>query len=363
MSSVACNNQFNLVLDVQDKNPQSFLSDSDQMRRLLVSLVQSAIRYSSDQIVQISVRVQEDDDGVKRISLNRPDNLSTEIDSCYAVSEQQSEKPCSSIPSVKPVSVDLNRFEFPPCTILIVDDLGETHLALAQILKPYHFGWIHTYNVDETLDKVQRYFPDLILMDVCFPGSRQTQIVRQIRAWEQSLYRASNAARQNREREPIQTVEPTSSNEPIQTVGKIPIIAFSSYADPKQDDLLLASGCSDILHKPLSPESLVTMLAKWLSAWENPDESENDVINVVSDLAASSWENRRREWIPQCESMSKRISFSEIKRFSEDVHQFGEQIHSCILIRWAEKLLHTVRSYDLTKLKKMLLEFSSLSIR
>ena len=363
MSSVACNNQFNLVLDVQDKNPQCFLSDSDQMRRLLVSLVQSAIRYSSDQIVQISVRVQEDESGVKRISLNRPDSLSTESDTCCTTPEQRSETLCSNIPSIKPVSIDWSRFEFPPCTILIVDDLGETHLALAQILKPYHFGWIHIYNVNETLDRVQRCFPDLILMDVCFPGSRQTQIIRQVRAWEQSLYQASNVARQNREREPIQTVKPSCAVEPIQTVGNIPIIAFSSYIDSEQDELLLSSGCSDILHKPLSPESLVTMLAKWLSAWENPDEAENDVINDVSDLAASSWENRRRDWIPQCESMSKRISFSEIKRFSEEVHQFGEQIHSCILIRWAEKLLHTVKNYDLTKLKKMLLEFRSLSIR
>lgn len=360
MSSVACNNQFNLVLDVQDKNPECFLSDSDQMRRLLVSLVQSAIRYSSDQIVQISVRVQQDESGVKSVSLNHPDKLSTKNDSCCSTPEHSCEKLCSNIPSVKPVSVDWSRYEFPPCTILIVDDLGETHLALSQILKPYHFGWIHIYNVDETLDKVQRYFPDLILMDVCFPGSRQTQIIRQIRAWEQSLYRA---ARQNREREPIQTVEPNCSNEPIQTVGKIPIIAFSSYVDSKQDELLLASGCSDILHKPLSPASLVTMLAKWLSAWENPDESENDVINFVSNAASSSWENRRQKWIPQCESMSKRITFSEIVRFSEDVRQFGEQIHSNTLIRWAEKLLHAVKHYDLIKLKKMLLEFSCLSIR
>ena len=363
MSSVACNNQFNLVLDVQDKNPQCFLSDSDQMRRLLVSLVQSAIRYSSDQIVQISVRVQEDESGGKCISLNRPDSLSAKNDSCSATPEQSGEKLCSYIPSIKPVSIDWSRFEFPPCTILIVDDLGETHLALAQILKPYHFGWIHIYNVDETLDRVQRYFPDLILMDVCFPGSRQTQIIRQIRAWEQTLYQAANAARENREREPIQTVEPTCAVEPIQTVGKIPIIAFSSYVDSEQDNLLLASGCSDILHKPLSPESLVTMLAKWLSAWKRPDDAENDAIGVVSDTALSIWKNRRQEWIPQCDRMSKRISFSEVERFSEDVRQFGEQIHSCILIRWAERLLYAVQRYDLSKMKKMLLEFSNLSIR
>ena len=114
MSSVACNNQFNLVLDVQDKKPQLFLSDSDQMRRLLVSLVQSAIRCSSDQIVQISVRVQEDESGMKRMTLKRPDDcLPTEADSCCVNLEQCRDAFCSNIPSVKPISIDLNRFEFP----------------------------------------------------------------------------------------------------------------------------------------------------------------------------------------------------------------------------------------------------------
>lgn len=351
MSSVAFNNQFNLVLDVQDKNPQSFLSDSDQMRRLLVSLVQSAIRYSSEQIVQISVRIQEDESGVKRISLNRPDDMPTELDSSLADIQPCCEPFCSNVPSIKPNAKQWSRFEFPPCTILIVDDLGETHLALAQILKPFHFGWIHIYNVDETLDKVQRYFPDLILMDVCFPGSRQTQIVRQIRAWEQSLYQAANGTGQ------------TSANAPVPIAGNIPIIAFSSYADPAQDEALLASGCSDILRKPLSPESLVTMLAKWLAAWENPDESEESgVIDASPSVIPSSWENKRQEWIARCERMSNGMAFSEVESFSDEVHQYGEQIHCRSLIQWANRLLYAVKHYDLSKMKKMLLQFCDLSI-
>ena len=348
MSSVACNNQFNLVLDVQDKNPQCFLSDSDQMRRLLVNLVQSAIRYSSEQIVQISIRVQENKSGIKRIGLNRPDCVFAVEDSDAENPKQINQTLCSAVPSVNSVSVDLSRFEFPPYTILIVDDLGETHLALAQILKPYHFGWIHIYNVDETLDNVQRYFPDLILMDVCFPGSRQTQIVRQIRQWEQTLYQAASATRQNKK------------DESVPVAGNIPIIAFSSYVDSAQDRLLLESGCSDILHKPLSPEALVTMLAKWLAAWEVPEE--DDVIDVLSDSDLSLWERQRQEWKPQCERMSKRMSFSEVEGFSNEVRQFGEQIHSSVLLQWAERLLFAVKNCDLTKMKKMLLQFCELSI-
>ena len=343
MSSVSCNNQFNLVLDVQDKKPQCLLSDSDQMRRLLVNLVQSAIRYSSEQIVQISVRVQEDKSGAKCISLNRPDCVSMKLDSRSV--EHQSF--CSNIPSIKPNTKQWNLFEFPPYTILIVDDLGETHLALAQILKPFHFGWIHIYNVDETLDKVQRYFPDLILMDVCFPGSRQTQIIQQIRAWEQTLKQSSNAARQNEGEE--------------SAVGNIPIIAFSSYVDSSQDDALLASGCSDILHKPLSPEALVTTLAKWLAAWEVPEKN-NDVIDVLPESASPTWERLRQEWRVKCERMSKRMSFSEVENFSDEVRQFGEQIHSSVLIQWAERLLYAVKSCDLIKMKNMLLQFCNLSI-
>lgn len=349
MSSVSCNNQFNLVLDVQDKNPQCFLSDSDQMRRLLVSLVQSAIRYSTDQIVQISVRVQDDQSGTKRISLNRPDDVSSTTYSNSKNQKQVNQTICSTIPSVKPVSVDLDRFEFPPYTILIVDDLGETHLALAQILKPYHFGWIHIYNVDETLDKVQRYFPDLILMDVCFPGSRQRQIIRQIRAWEQTLYQAAKATKQSR------------GDEPVPIAGAIPIIAFSSYVDSNQDEQLMASGCSDILHKPLSPESLVTMLAKWLGAWEKPEE-EADVINVLPAAVPSSWESKRQEWVAKCKRMSKGMTFSEVESFSDEVHQFGEQIHCRSLIQWADRLLYAVRHYDLSKMKNLLLQFCDLSI-
>ena len=225
---------------------------------------------------------------------------------------------------------------------MIVDDLGETHLALAQILKPYHFGWIHIYNVEETLNCVQRYFPDLILMDVCFPGSRQTQTIRQIREWEQTLYQAAGATRPRREGEPV--------------VGNIPIIAFSSYVDSSQDELLTASGCSDILHKPLSPASLVTMLAKWLAAWEKPEE-EVDVINVMPAAVPSSWENKRQEWVVKCKRMSKGMTFSEVESFSDEVHQFGEQIHCHSLIQWADRLLYAVRHYDLSKMKNLLLQF------
>ena len=348
MSSVACNNQFNLVLDVQDKTPQCFLSDSDQMRRLLVNLVQNAIRYSSEQIVQISVRVQEDASGRKQISLNHPDGSSAEAKAC-SESPGTFQTLCSNIPSIKPASIDLSRFEFPPCTILIVDDLGETHLALAQILMPYHFGWIHIYNVDETLDNVQRYLPDLILMDVCFPGSRQTLIIQQIRAWEQTLYQSANATRQSR------------GKEPLPCGGNIPIIAFSSYVDSTQDEALLASGCSDILHKPLSPEALVAMLAKWLNAWDNMDE-ESSVIDVLPESVSPVWERRRQEWVVQCERMSKGMAFSEVESFSDEVRHFGEQIHSRTLIQWAEKLLHAIKNCDLTKMKKLLLQFGDLSI-
>ena len=349
MSSVACNNQFNLVLDVQDKKPQCFLSDSDQMRRLLVNLVQSAIRYSTDQIVQISVRVQEDESGEKRISLNRPDAASAETNNGSMSNESSLQTLCSVVPAAEPVSVDLDRFEFPPYTILIVDDLGETHLALAQILKPYHFGWIHIYNVDQTLENVQRYFPDLILMDVCFPGSRQTQAIRQIRAWEQTLYQAADRTRQK------------NGIEPLPGAGNIPIIAFSSFMDSAQDDALLASGCSDVLHKPLSPDLLVTMLAKWLGAWDN-QEDENDVVDFLPESALSAWESRRQEWGDQCKRMAKRMTFSEVESFSNSVCQFGEQIHCRFLIQWAGKLLHAVKNCDLTKMKKMLLQFSDLTI-
>ena len=352
MSSVACNNQFNLVLDVQDKKTQSFLSDSDQMRRLLVNLVQSAIRYSSEQIVQISVRVLENASGMKRMALIRSEGVSAEA-SCSENMESIDLTHCSNVPCVNTASADLDRFEFPPCTILIVDDLGETHLALAQILKPYHFGWIHIYNVDETLDNVQRYFPDLILMDVCFPGSRQTQVVRQIRAWEQTLYQAANAARQSR------------GEYPVDSSGNIPIIAFSSYVDSAQDNALLSSGCSDILHKPLSPESLVAILAKWLGAWQKPDDIENEcgIIDVSTGGGiSSSWESKRQEWVAKCERMSKGMELSEVESFSDEVRQYGETIRSGSLIQWADRLLYAVRHYDLSKMKNLLLQFCDLTL-
>ena len=341
MSSVACNNQFNLVLDVQDKKTQCFLSDSDQMRRLLVNLVQSAIRYSSEQIVQISVRVLENASGMKRMALIRSEGVSAEA-SCSENLESIDLTHCSTVPCVNTASADLDRFEFPPCTILIVDDLGETHLALAQILKPYHFGWIHIYNVDETLDNVQRYFP----------GSRQTQVIRQIRAWEQTLYQAANAARQSR------------GEDPVDSSGNIPIIAFSSYVDSAQDKELLSSGCSDILHKPLSPESLVAILAKWLGAWQKPDyiENETGIIDVSTSAISSSWESKRQEWVVKCERMSKGMVFSEVESFSDEIRQYGEQIRSNSLIQWADRLLYAVRHYDLSKMKNLLLQFCDLSI-
>jgi len=72
--------------------------------------------------------------------------------------------------------------EAPRSTILIVDDLQDTHEILEDILHSPHYRLIHAMGGPEALAYAVEHTPDLVLLDVMMPGMDGFEVCRRLRA-------------------------------------------------------------------------------------------------------------------------------------------------------------------------------------
>lgn len=70
----------------------------------------------------------------------------------------------------------------PNCKILVVEDQIENRILLAQLIKPYGFGYREAVNGEEGVAITQEWQPHLILMDRRMPVMDGLQATRTIRA-------------------------------------------------------------------------------------------------------------------------------------------------------------------------------------
>lgn len=271
-----CTNEFKASLDIHSQTQELYASNPRKLRQILLKLVQSALQRSSSGIVQISVRtLAPDETPQQRLPLedgaamdSSPANFCPEPDVTFPITSLEADDYSQLEMYVHPWDL----YNFPPCTILLVDSLGETHLALTQILKKYNFAWIHVYDVTQMPVQVEQRLPDLVLLDVGFPATAQMEMVRKMRDWEKNMHQSIVQKRRAR------GMKVNAAQQ------KIPVIAFSSYADEGEDARLIRCGCSDVLHKPLSPAALIEKLVSWLAAWEeeeNPAPKENHISKMA----------------------------------------------------------------------------------
>ena len=142
-----------------------------------------------------------------------------------------------------------------PRRALIVDDNEESLLLSAEVVESSGFLVDLAKSGEEAVNKVRisrEGYYDLILMDVIMPGKSGYETCRDIR----KLMRAD--------------------------CDRIPVIALAANNFSEDYAQLIDSGMNDRLSKPISRDSFLSMVSKWLQRHEADTKKSSDVITWTS---------------------------------------------------------------------------------
>lgn len=140
--------------------------------------------------------------------------------------------------------------------ILIVDDVPENRLLVAKILGKVGFAIAEAENGVQAVGLWQSWHPHLILMDIRMPVLDGYGAARAIRDLEQEI-----------------------NQSPATSSPKTVIIALTASAFLEQKQHILASGCDDIIIKPLQSEILLNKIAQYLTVEYVYQHSPVEIVN------------------------------------------------------------------------------------
>lgn len=124
---------------------------------------------------------------------------------------------------------------FHGASVLVVEDIKVNHILMAKILEKFGCTADAAMSGSEALDKVQTKNYDLIFMDGHMPGMDGFEATHRIRLMEKNSDRANI------------------------------IIALTADAMSGDAEKYIAAGMNDYLTKPVTPERIAAMLAKWVA--------------------------------------------------------------------------------------------------
>jgi len=119
--------------------------------------------------------------------------------------------------------------------VLVVDDDADTRDVLTTVLEQYGAKVTAVASVDEALEALQQFQPDLLLSDLGMPEQDGYGLIRKVKAIEA-------------ERE-----------------EKIPAIALTAYTSDEERMRVLSAGFQMHLPKPVEPSELIAMVANFIS--------------------------------------------------------------------------------------------------
>ncbi len=116
--------------------------------------------------------------------------------------------------------------------ILVVEDNGTNMYIFGRILRKGGHEVIQATSGEEGVEMAIKEKPDLILMDIQFPGIDGMEATRRIRKSE--------------------------------ATSETPIIALTSYAMAGDREKALAAGCTGYIEKPIDPDTFLAEIEKYL---------------------------------------------------------------------------------------------------
>ena len=123
--------------------------------------------------------------------------------------------------------------------ILVVEDTEDNRQIVRDLLSSAGYELIEAADGAEGVAAAEREKPDLILMDIQLPGMDGYEATRRIRA--------------------------------IPDIGKVPIIAVTSYALAGDEAKTREAGCDGYVAKPFSPRQLLAKVREFLEEGRETD--------------------------------------------------------------------------------------------
>ena len=116
--------------------------------------------------------------------------------------------------------------------ILVVDDNATNLKLAAEVLEMEAYEVLRAEDAEAALIHLNRYLPDLILMDIAFPGMDGLELTRLIKATPH--------------------------------MGGIPIVALSAFAMKGDEEKALAAGCDGYITKPINTRTFSAQILSYL---------------------------------------------------------------------------------------------------
>jgi two-component system, sensor histidine kinase and response regulator len=152
----------------------------------------------------------------------------------------------------------------PDARILLVEDNAINQVVALSLLEMLGLRADVAANGQEALDALARNRYDVVLMDVQMPVMDGFETARRIREIEEDRRRQTG---DDGPKPPPSSIQSTVSGLPA---PRLPIIAMTAHATDDDRQKCLAAGMNDYLAKPLNPDALGAMLAKWIPACPRP---------------------------------------------------------------------------------------------
>ncbi len=116
--------------------------------------------------------------------------------------------------------------------VLIVEDNEQNRYLLQYMLEESGYEVVTATSGTQALTMTARQRPDLILMDIQLPDMDGMEVTRRIRE--------------------------------LETEGRVPIVAVTSFAMAGDRERALAAGCDGYIEKPIVPENFLEEIEKYL---------------------------------------------------------------------------------------------------
>ena len=119
--------------------------------------------------------------------------------------------------------------------ILVVEDDPDARRLASVALEAWGGLVVSVGSAEEALKAFESIVPAIVLTDLGLPRLDGTWLLRQIRRL------------------------------PADKGGRVPIVAFSAYFQPRERELIRAAGFDDLISKPIDPFELCSVIARTLS--------------------------------------------------------------------------------------------------
>ncbi len=139
--------------------------------------------------------------------------------------------------------------------ILVVDDVEDNRKLVIRLLEVVGFEIKEAKDGRDAVEEWEVWEPHLIFMDMAMPVMDGYEATRHIRAEETE---PSSSSLDSEEENQFKIKHSTLK------IKRVPIIALTAVAFEDEREKMLASGCDDVVHKPLREKDIFDVMAKHL---------------------------------------------------------------------------------------------------